>query len=220
MKINAKYFDLINKEPRMVQKTKKGDVEIHSLNDYPQLYNSNIAKCQFTFWSNNGTTTYKLLIEDSFYDVMKDLYSEEVNGIWLEFYEEVTLARKNAVIKGLIPMSAIVFASIAALGFIPEEYSAVGNYVGVGLIAVFLVVNVLRNKKINEKMKTMNIAAIDKIKKAVTETHFDELLDNQEVFVEEFYNKQRKELGIEDNVEDKPIEINDSNEEKEGDSNE
>ncbi len=74
MKINKKYYDFMDQEPILTQQIDEGVVEIHSMNAYPSIYNTNITKQRFTFWSSKGDGNYKLAIEDSYYDVMKDLY--------------------------------------------------------------------------------------------------------------------------------------------------
>lgn len=196
MKINPKFYDLINKEPKSVQETKFGKIEIHSLNDYPYLYNMYISKRNFTYWSNKGGSDYKLLIEDSFYEVMKDLYSKRVNENWLEFYEKIEKNRKKTLFAQYLPITlvSLVIMIVVSMLLSGTQFYLLGS--GAVVVAFFFITRVL-SKNNNSVFDSLRNEAVEKIKLIVGVEHFDKLLDDQDSFIKKFYDDQRAQMGIE-----------------------
>lgn len=193
MKINAKYYNIINTTPLDVQNTDMGVVEIHSLNDYPQLFATHALKSKFTMWCCDGVGPYKLLIEDGYYETMGRLYESDINSIWLNFYKDINVAKKKTFLTILLPVFLVIFFILGFLNFtdfVQDEYKF--PITATFLIIVFIV-NTFVNKHVAAKVKQMNLVAIDKIKTNIGGAKFDELLDAQEAYVKEFFKKQYEE---------------------------
>lgn len=193
MKINAKYYNIINTTPLDVQNTDMGVVEVYSLNDYPQLFATHALKSKFTMWCCDGVGPYKLLIEDGYYETMGTLYSSDINTIWLDFYKNITISKKKSFLTILLPVFIIVFAILGFLNFtnfVPDESKVA---VTLAFLVIVFIANTFVNKNVANKVKQMNLEAIDKIKGVVGATKFDELLDAQEAYVKEFFKKQYEE---------------------------
>ncbi len=215
MKVNAKYFDLIDKEAVLVQETKYGTVEIHSMNQYDYIFNQSIQKGNFSFWSNKGTDTYKLLLEDSFYSELKDLYSKRILEEWLIFYQFVENSRIKALKTQFLPSCILVFLAIGSLLFlVPEKYSDITTYIAIGLSIIFLFVTSFLNKGNGRKVSEKRNETIHNIKMILGNDKFDELLDKQEAFTEKFYADRRKEFGVEEETQNNEIDYTSENTEE------
>ncbi len=194
MKINAKYFDIINTEPIEIQETSNGKIEIHYLNDYPMIYNAYISRGQFTCWSNKGGTDYKLLIEKSFCEEMKDLYCKEINELWLEFYNYVAEAKKKAFVQHFLPLSIIMMVLIFLLNaFIPEAYSTVTLISSVVLIMIYFLGNNYLKLRANRAVGNKKNQTVDKIEELLGKDRFNEILDLQEKFTKDFFEQRKAE---------------------------
>ncbi len=204
MKINAKYFNLITSEPKVVHDVENGIVEIHSLNEFPSLYNVYIQKGKFTCWVNNGTKQdgkdlYKLLIEDSFYTELKDLYGKRVNNAWIGYYNDLDFSGKKFMKCVFVPVSIVVLLGFGAVTFfVPAEQSNLQMILGGSMVAIFFIVNVIMHKKRNKSFVDKNREVIENIKNILGHEKFNATLDKQEAFMDEFYKKQREALGIYD----------------------
>ncbi len=75
------------------------------------------------------------------------------------------------------------------------------TYISIAIIVVFFILNMFINKTINQTITLKNDEAISNIKNVLGSAKFETLLKDQDQFIEEFYKKQREELGLEDDVE-------------------
>ncbi|MFI3329485.1 MAG: hypothetical protein R3Y05_03225 [bacterium] len=210
MKINNKYFDKINTEPFLVQEVSAGTIEFYDLKDYPEIYNSVVGNGRFYFWSINNTDVHKILLEESYYNELKDLYCKRVNEVQLDFFRDINAIRKGIVTKFFTPLAIIIlilFGLIYAL--VPSDQSGLQIGLYAFVLILFIVFNMKLNKKINMDVTNCNVEAVNKIKGILGADKYESLLDKQEAYIEEFYKKQRAELGIEepeDFVEDEYVE--------------
>ena len=99
-KLNIKLFKQITGEPIEVQQTDKGVVEIHSLNN-SVLYDEYISKGKFFFWCSDGNV-FRLVIEEGYYETLKDFFVPKVNEQWIRYYDE-TDAVRNQYMKKYLP---------------------------------------------------------------------------------------------------------------------
>ncbi len=188
MKINSKFYDLINKEPIEIQKTDTGNIEIHSLNSYKYLYDTNIPKRRFTYWSNKGGNDYKLLIEDEFYAIMKDLYSPQANEEWLKLYNEVCDVRKKSLLTKYVPLTIVAVILMIVLYIV--TFGTSYNLLSVVMVIIpYYFLSRTLTKKNEAVVEEQRSKVIVKIKEVVGEEKFEKLLDEQEIFFDEFYKK-------------------------------
>ncbi len=204
MKINAKYYNVINTTPKEIQQTSLGKIEIYSLNDYPELYNSHTPKGRFTVWVNKGGPDYKLLVEDEYYETLEPLYSSEINEVWLKFYNFITSSRKKMLLTILLPAGIILMGLIALINYVLPISEDASLYSTIGLFIVFFIINKFLTNKINKIVDASRDEHIDEIRNILTPLYFEELLTKQEDFVKEFYKKQYIEQYGEEGYDEKP----------------
>lgn len=190
MKVNAKYYNAINTTPKEVQETKYGKVQIYSLNDFPTLCSANTSKGKFHIWSNNGGTDYKLLIEDNYFSELHELYTKEINELWLEFYDKLDKSKKAIMKKIFLPISLAVLSIMIGLSFLPESLETVKTVASWILMIGVVVVSVKVNKKINNGLMESKNHAVSKIQEVITEKRFNELIDLQDEFIKKYYKEQ------------------------------
>lgn len=189
MKINHKIYDSITTEPFEVQTLADGvTVEFHSLNQNEHLFNQYAPQAKFAIWSSKEGTNYRLLLEDTYYPRMRELYGKRVNQCMIDFWNKVEKQRSKIMRCVFIPVSIIVFlgfiASIILGGLLGESLQMVVMAV---LLLAFIVVNVAVNRKIDSAVNKFNSEAVEKIKNIVGHKHFDELIDIQQAHYDEFF---------------------------------
>ena len=83
MKYNEKQFYQSKTEPIETQEMNNGSkIELHFMNDEP-FFMENINKSRFLAWASADGKNYKLFVEKGLYDVTNELYSKDVNEIWI-----------------------------------------------------------------------------------------------------------------------------------------
>ena len=189
MKINHKIYDSITTEPFEVQTLADGvTVEFHSLNQNEYLFNQYAPQAKFAIWSSKEGTNYRLLLEDTYYPRMRELYGKRVNQCMIDFWHKVEKERSKVMKFIFIPVSIIVFIGFIALIFLGQILGGTGQTVGMAvLLLAFIIVNVFVNRKIDSAINKFNSEAVEKIKNIVGHKHFDELVDIQQAHYDEFF---------------------------------
>ena len=188
MKLQYAIFKQLN-DPKETQQSDGKTVEIHSMNN--TRYLSRFAgKGQFAVWTSDSKT-YKLLIEDGYYKVMKDLYSKRVNQVWIQFYEKADKVRFGLLYKMVFPMIAVSMLLAVLFSMIPA-LSGYQNYALIGILAVVLVTNMLQTSIMRKKVEGARTEAVRDIKLIVGENKFNELLEHQGKYYEEYFKFDQK----------------------------
>lgn len=203
MKINAHYFDHITSEPLEIQNIDDWTIEIYSLNDYQVIYDTYIKRGQFSCWCNKGGKTYKLLIEDTFHEEVKDLYTKEVNAHWIEYYNQIDIIRTNSLKFHFIPSTVIAFGLILLLSIlIPQSLTTLSFILALVVGGCYLLTTNYFKIKNSRRSAVKKNEAVDKIEKLLGKTRFNQILDKQEKYTKEFY-KQNEEQNedLEKNIE-------------------
>lgn len=208
MKLQYAIFKQLN-QPTDTQQSEGKTVEIHSMNN--TRYLSRFAgKGQFAVWTSDSKT-YKLLVEDGYYKVMKDLYSKRVNQVWIKFYEKADKVRFGLLYKMVFPM-IVISMLLAVLFSTIEALSAYQNYALIGILAVVLITNMLQTSIMRKQVEVARSEAVKDIKMIVGEARFNELLEQQGKYYEDYFKFDEKK---EDIVEEQVIEAKpDKKEEK------
>ncbi len=198
MKINSKYYNKINTTPFLVQETKSGTIELYKLKDYPEIYNLTVSKGRFYFWSANGTDLYKLLLEEEYFEELKDLYSKRTNEVQIKFYKDIDVVKKSVMLKCFLPLTIAICILFVIITLFVGADSGFQMPLYLVVIIGFVGVNSYINRKMNLTLTQLNGVALDELKNILGASRFEELLDQQDAYIEEFYRKQRAELGIEE----------------------
>lgn len=197
MKLQYAIFKQLN-EPKETQQAEGKTVEIHSMNN--TRYLSRFAgKGQFAVWTSDSKS-YKLLVEDGYYKVMKDLYSKRVNQVWIRFYEQADKVRFGLLYKMVFPMIALSMV-LAVLFSTVEALSGYQNYALIGILAVVLITNMLQTSIMKKKVEGARSEAVKDIKHIVGEARFNELLEQQGKYYEDYFKFEEKVEPVEEVIE-------------------
>ena len=201
MRINPKIYNTVVSDPFDIQELEDGTkIELHSLNENEALFNEYAPKAKFAIWSTVDGSCYKLLLEDTYYERVRELYGRRVNQCMITFWNKVEEERKRITKIFFIPISIVLAIAFIFLIFFPQVLGETGQLVLMGVVLVgFLFANVFLNKKLDSIVNKHNSEAVEKIKNIVGHKHFDELMEATRAHYDEFF-------GIEDEVEE-PTEI-------------
>ena len=189
MRINPKIYYTVSTEPFDVQELEGGvKVELHSLNKNEALFNEYAPKAKFAIWSTIDGSCFKLLLEDSYYARLRELYGRRVNQCMITFWDRVEVDRKKVIKWFFIPITIILVAIFMLLIFFPETLGNSGQLVVMGVTLVgFIISNMLINKKIDGIVNKHNSEAVEKIKNIVGHKHFEELMDETRAHYDDFF---------------------------------
>ena len=197
MKLQYAIFKQLN-QPTDTQQSEGKTVEIHSMNTTRFLARF-AGKGQFAVWTSDSKT-YKLLVEDGYYKVMKDLYSKRVNQVWIKFYEKADKVRFGLLYKMVFPM-IVISMLLAVLFSTVEALSAYQNYALIGILAVVLITNMLQTSIMRKQVEVARSEAVKDIKMIVGEARFNELLEQQGKYYEDYFKfDEKKEAVVEEQV--------------------
>ena len=190
MKINHKIYDSIISEPFDVQHLANDvKIELHSLNQNEHLYAQYAPKAKFAIWSTVDSQTYRLLLEDTYYPRMRELYGKRVNQCMIDFWGKVEKVRGKLMKFVFFPVSILVFVFFIAIVIFGQ---VLGQTLQTILMAAaligFIVVNVFVNRKIDNAVNTHNTEAVDKIKNIIGHKRFEELINEQQAHYDEFFD--------------------------------
>lgn len=189
MRINPKIYDSITTTPFDVQELENGaKIELHSLNQNEALFNEYAPKAKFAIWSSIDGSNYKLLLEDSYYARLRELYGKRVNQCMVTFWSKVEKDRSRLMKIFFIPVSIILAAIFIILLAFPKLLNETSQLVVMGGALIgFIIVNVVINKKIDSVVNKHNSEAVEKIKNIVGHKHFDELMDETRAHYDDFF---------------------------------
>ena len=72
-------------QPFEVQEFDGRKIELFYMNDYDIILADQINKGKFAVWSSNDGFNYRLYLEKGLYEKVKELYTPEINKIWVDF---------------------------------------------------------------------------------------------------------------------------------------
>ena len=196
MKYNDKQFYQSTTEAFEVQEMNNGaKVELHYMDDEP-FYMDNINRSRFSEWSTPNGKDYKLFIDKGLYDVTKDLYTKEVNEVWMEFWDRLQSLRKKVFFFFLFPLVGVFFAIFITLSLLfPNQIL----YLLIAL-GVLLVIYVITMSMFNKKAQAENIAAAARVRDAVGLDKFKGLIEDQQKYIEKYYEDLQKKYEEEDRL--------------------
>lgn len=193
MKINQKIYSQITTQPFDVQELENGvTVELHSLNSNEALFNEYGPKAKFSIWTCSDSKNYRLLLEDGYYLKMRELFGKRCNQCWINFWDDVEVRRKKIMLQIFLPLAIVVLAIMsvcfALQAQIAQLWGENGQMILLAIsLGVFIVGNVIINKRIDKVINESNAKAVEDIKNIVGHKHFDELMEVQKVYYNEFF---------------------------------
>lgn len=184
MKLQYQIFKTLN-NPVEIQDLDDRKVEVHSMNQTKYL-SKFASKGQFAVWASDGKD-YKLLIEDGYYDVMKDLYDKRINKVWINFYEVADKVRGGLMYKIVLPMIAVSMVVAFMFSLIPalQKFQSVALIV---ILAVILIANMFQTNMMKKKIEIARADAINEIKQIRGKERFEEILQAQAKYYDQYFN--------------------------------
>ncbi len=197
MRLNPKVFQLAEGyEPVDTQEFDGRLVQIYYLDDFDSVYNQNVPKGKFAVWTSVDGTNYRLFVEKGFYSEVKELYSQPINKIWLDFWDQCDDITKKYNFRILIPLVLVCLAVYIILTIIPNIESW-AIYAQVAIFVVFIVGLLLLNKVTKNKINECNKASVNLIKEELTPDGFDNVLEKQKNYIDSFFAEKQREIDEE-----------------------
>jgi hypothetical protein len=191
MKLNPRVFKKIITQPFETQQLGSRTVEFHSMND--SLFLETYGKRgRFAVWTADQNV-YRVLIETSYYEAMKDFYQENINTIWIDFLERVTLKNKKINLMFIIPlMVTYLLAAIISSLYFPNDVFTVL----LGILVVVFISNMFQNRLIRKSVQDENIATQNLIRETMGEYKFNRLVESQERHYKSYFQVPENENVI------------------------
>lgn len=215
MKINTKYFKQTIGEPFEVQDVNGEKVELYYLDEQP-YYNEFISRGKFFFWASDGKES-KLIMESGYHNVMKELFTADVNRYWIDYYDKadaVNTKTRNAVVLplliGYITFFVLYVFVLSRLNWFKDAMW----FIFIAIIIIMFVAMSKINKYIKGKIDILNSEAISKIKKIVGKKEYERLLKEQDKYRDFFYKIEDEELDEQNATKEEESKDEDENEEE------
>lgn len=200
MRINDRIYFYADEEKKLeTQELENHNLEIYSLNDYPDLLEEFTNKGKFAVWSSRDGVDYRLFIEEGYKKEVKELYSKDINNIWLKFWDKCeSIANKFRNI--VLPLTIVILLAIFALTyFLP---SPVDTILVISISVLFFVGVLIYRKISNKQFADANKESVDEIKKLLGEKRFERLLEKQRSYMDSYFKYEEEVEVIEEAVED------------------
>ena len=189
MRINPRIYNSVVTTPFDTQELEDGvKIELHSLNENEALFNEYAPKAKFAIWSTLDGKDYKLLLEDSYYARLRELYGKRVNQCMVTFWDKVEHDRKKIMKIFYIPVAIVLAVVFFVLLALPELLGETNQLLVMGgTLFGFIIVNMVINRKIDGIVNKHNSESVEKIKNIVGHKHFDELMDETRAHYDDFF---------------------------------
>ena len=201
MRINPKLYAIANEANSIdVQEFDNRKVEIYLMNEYPAVKEEFINKGKFAVWSSEDGINYRVFIEDGYYNELKELYTQPVNKIWVDFWDVCESVSKKTSRFFILPITIV--AVIACFGFalIPDQ--GISLYLMLAVVGIAFIAMLFINRLTKKKIYEANVNSVELIKKEVGgESKFNALLDKQKEYMDAYYDSLYPEEQSEEDAE-------------------
>ncbi len=196
MKYNEKLFYQSVTEPFEVQEMDNGaKISMHYMNEEP-FFMDNINKSRFSVWSSGDGVNYKIFIEKGDYEITKDLFTKEVNAIWMNFLTSIDKMRKKYIFCIMLPMLLVFLGALITLSILlPNQ-----GWILFVALAVIIVLSLIPSSLLSRKMQAENIKAAAKVRDYVGVEKFKQIVEDQDAYMEKFYEDLQKKYEEEDRL--------------------
>jgi hypothetical protein len=183
MKLNPKVYKQLTGEPFETQVVNGKTVEFHLMDGTPFLFQY-ASRGRFAVWTSDGIN-YKVLIESTYYQALKNFYEPEVNEIWLGFLVKVSQISKKMNLIFIVP-TILLYIGVAALAtaYFPNQMWPIL----VSLIALVVISNVFQSKFMNRLVQRENQNTQNVIRQQMGTENFDQLVIAQEEHYKNYFN--------------------------------
>lgn len=191
MRINAKLYPVADEvTPYETQTFDNKKVELFMMSSFEGIKEEFvIKKGQFAVWSSMDGLNYRLFLEDGYYDTVKELYCETVNKIWLDFYDRTDAISGKFSKFFVYPLMAIAIAACVLSIVLQKQIGAIGSWIIIGVLALMFVAMIFVNMKIKKVIVNENAKSRQLIVDHFGGNRFDELIELQKSYMDEYFNK-------------------------------
>ncbi|MCR5307924.1 MAG: hypothetical protein K6E24_02905 [bacterium] len=196
MKYNEKQFYQSITEPIETQEMSNGSkIDLHYMNDEP-FFMDNINKSRFSVWASGDGKNYKLFVEKGLYDETSELYTKDVNEIWMEFWAKIDRMKKRYLLFVLLPILLVLAAAFILISiFAPNNV-----WLLVGVVGVIIVGSLFASSFLNRKMQVENLNAANRIRDKIGLERFKQILEAQDAYITKFYDDLQAKYEEEDRL--------------------
>ena len=196
MKYNEKQFFQSQTEPFETQEMANGSkIELHYMNEEP-FFMDNINKSRFLAWSSADGKNYKLFVEKGLYDITSELYTKDVNEIWMNFWEKIDSMRKKYIFFVMLPLLAVFITAFILISiFVPNTM-----WILIVALVVLLIGSLFASSMLSRKMQIANINAATEVRDKVGVERFQQIVKDQEAYIEKFYQDLQAKYEEEDRL--------------------
>lgn len=196
MKYNEKQFYQSVTEPFETQEMNNGKkIEVHYMNEEP-FFMENINKSRFLAWASADGKNYKLFVEKGLYEVTNELYSKDVNEIWMDFWDRIDTMRRRYIFFIMLPMLAIFATAFILISIlIPNTM-----WIIVVALIVLLLASLFASSMLSRKMQVENINAATRVRDKVGIERFQQIVKDQDAYIEKFYQDLQAKYEEEDRL--------------------
>lgn len=204
MRVNPKLYPVADEvTPYETQTWENRKVEIYLMDSFEGIKEEFvIKKGQFAVWSSMDGENYRLFLENGYFERVKELYTEPVNKIWLDFYDTTDgISRKfsNFFIYPL--MGVAVIACVLSI-FLSQYMPSFVSWIIIGVLAAMFVAMIFVNMKVKKVVLNENTKARQKIIDHFGGNRFDELIEMQKAYMDEYFENLYPEDKVEESKED------------------
>ena len=189
MKVNVKLYNVVTEQqPLEVQNIDGRVVEIYNMDEFENVKNEFIRQGRFAVWSSVDGSNYRIFIESGYYSEFKELYSEAINKIWVEFWDACEKYSRNSTFKITLPTTGIALAGCLLLSVLPGlKGTDLGSYLSIGLVIVAFVVMMASNSKAKRKINEENVKSVALIKEVIGEKRFEQLIEARKDYTDRYF---------------------------------
>ena len=196
MKYNEKQFFQSVTEPFEVQEMENGaKISLHYMNDEP-FFMDNINKGNFSVWSCGDAQNYKIFIEKGDYDITKDLFTQDINQIWMNFLLKIDKMKKRYVLFIMLPLILVILGALILLSILFPNQA----WILVVALVVVVVFSLVPSALLSKKMQVENIKAAAEVREKVGLEKFKQIVEDQDKYMEKFYDDLQKKYEEEDRL--------------------
>lgn len=206
MKINARLYEIAEgKTPVEIQEFDGRKIEVFLMDDLDGVKDEYVlGKGQFAVWTSVDGQNYRLYIENGYYEEVKPLYSQQVNKVWVEFWDKTDVISKKFSRFVVYPLMIIAIV-LCVLSLVLQRYMPDwGSWVVIGLLIVLFIVMIVTNSVTKKKITEENIKSREVIVGFFGQEQFEALIDKQKSYMDSYYEKlyPTEEENAEENTEE------------------